>query len=74
MLNAARRLLRTDLRDNRGCTALHLACADETTASHALPVTSIIAYTINRFPSLPVVRILLEAGAEVNSVDLNGEH
>lgn len=54
-------LVKTKPVSAKGQSPLHLACSKETTNVGRYPVCS--------FPSLPVISLLLEVGADVNSVD-----
>ncbi|XP_077989051.1 protein fem-1 homolog C-like [Glandiceps talaboti] len=58
------RLLRLSPRGAKGYTLLHLACDKETSSVGRYPVCS--------FPSLDVVQLLVECGASVNAVDIDG--
>ncbi|XP_077556474.1 protein fem-1 homolog CG6966 [Haemaphysalis longicornis] len=63
---AAYRLVRLDVRGARGETCLHLACG------RAPPARALGAVCQEAFPAPPLVRLLLELGADPDAVDHEG--
>ncbi len=60
---AAYQLVRMNPRGCKGYTPLHLACWKDTSSVGRYPVCS--------FPSLPLVELLLEVGADIEATDLD---